>query len=220
LEFSIKTHIAVTGADLTVYINNEKRSLGVSILIAKGDRLTFSPIKAGWRGYIAVKNGFLSQVSLKSQSQYKGITVSTQIKKGELLLVKAARSVVRVDSLEMPGAKSFHSSTIEVYKGPEFEMLSQEIQKQLLLDVFTISSSSNRMATILNEQISGVIPEIITAPVQPGTVQLTPSGKLLILMRDAQTSGGYARVFQGAENAINLVAQKRPNETMTFKLIE
>ena len=37
----------------------------------------------------------------------------------------------------------------------------------------------------------------------PGTVQLTPKGDVMILMRDAQTTGGYPRILQLSDDAIN-----------------
>jgi allophanate hydrolase subunit 2 len=53
-----------------------------------------------------------------------------------------------------------------------------------------------------------------------GTVQLTPSGKLIILMRDNQTCGGYPRVLQLNESAINKLSQKYMNNEIKFELIE
>ena len=53
----------------------------------------------------------------------------------------------------------------------------------------------------------------------PGTVQLTPSGTLIILMRDCQTTGGYPRVLQLSEQGINTLAQKFTNNTIEFKLL-
>ena len=219
LLFDTDTSIAVTGAELTVFINKEERSSCEVLNIKKGDQLSFSSLKAGWRGYVAVKNGFQSQVSLKSQSQYEGVTERKKIAKGDILSVKFKNNVKDNVAIVDYETRFFKSNCIEVYKGPEYEMLSQEIKRQIFDTVFTNSSSSNRMAIILEEEISGAISEIITAPVQPGTIQLTPSGKLLILMRDAQTSGGYARVFQCSEKAINILAQKRPKEVFSFKLI-
>ena len=36
---------------------------------------------------------------------------------------------------------------------------------------------------------------IITSATLPGTVQITPSGRLIILLRDGQTTGGYPRIL-------------------------
>ena len=60
--------------------------------------------------------------------------------------------------------------------------------------------------------------EIISAPVQPGTVQLTPSGQCIVLMRDAQTTGGYARVLQLSERAMHRLSQRRGGDLVQFKI--
>jgi len=61
---------------------------------------------------------------------------------------------------------------------------------------------------------------IITSLVMPGTVQLTPSGKLIVLMRDCQTTGGYPRILQLSDNSINTLAQKMTGQKITLQLLE
>ena len=107
-----------------------------------------------------------------------------------------------------------------MYKGPEFDALNEDQKSKVLDAFFTISNTINRMAIQLEEKIANTLPSIITSPVLPGTIQLTPSGKLIVLMRDCQTTGGYPRVLQLSENSINHIAQKRMKEKCGFKLIE
>jgi len=83
-----------------------------------------------------------------------------------------------------------------------------------------LSSEVSRMGFRLKNQFDTKIKEIITAPVQPGTVQFTPSGQLIILMRDAQITGGYARILQITPEGINQLSQKRQTNTFKFRLIE
>ncbi|MCO4822396.1 MAG: allophanate hydrolase subunit 2 family protein, partial [Flavobacteriaceae bacterium] len=59
---------------------------------------------------------------------------------------------------------------------------------------------------------------IITSLVMPGTVQLTPSGKLIVLMRDCQATGGYPRVLQLSDMAINVMAQKKTGDVIQFNI--
>ena len=75
------------------------------------------------------------------------------------------------------------------------------------------------MAYQLEKEINNQLEPIITSHVLPGTVQLTPSGKLIILMRDAQTTGGYPRILQLAETAINILSQKYTSNKLRFNLI-
>jgi allophanate hydrolase subunit 2 len=60
---------------------------------------------------------------------------------------------------------------------------------------------------------------MLSCPVYPGTVQLTPSGKMIVLMRDAQVTGGYPRILQLSEYAIAVLAQKQPGDKIRFKLV-
>ena len=74
------------------------------------------------------------------------------------------------------------------------------------------------MAYIIEHSLSLSAEEILTAPVQPGTLQLTPSGAMIALMRDAQTTGGYARILQLAEASIDQLARLSPGQHFRFSL--
>jgi allophanate hydrolase subunit 2 len=50
-------------------------------------------------------------------------------------------------------------------------------------------------------------------------VQLTPSGKIIVLMRDAGVTGGYPRILQLTEDSINQLAQKKTGDSISFQLI-
>jgi len=73
------------------------------------------------------------------------------------------------------------------------------------------------MAYQLNERIENNLKPIITSLVLPGTVQLTPSGQLIVLMRDCQTTGGYPRVLQLCEKSISILSQKFTGNTIHFE---
>jgi allophanate hydrolase subunit 2 len=52
----------------------------------------------------------------------------------------------------------------------------------------------------------------------PGTIQLAPSGNLIILMKDCQVIGGYLSVLQLLEVLINCIAKKSSNSQFQFVL--
>lgn len=114
----------------------------------------------------------------------------------------------------------FTKNELQTYPGPEFENLSSHQKKLLEATKFTISNLNNRMGYQLNELIENNVNPIITSAVLPGTVQLTPGGKLIVLMRDAQTTGGYPRVLQLSDDAINLLAQKKTSDLVSFSIIK
>jgi allophanate hydrolase subunit 2 len=51
-------------------------------------------------------------------------------------------------------------------------------------------------------------------------VQLTPGGKIIILMRDAGVTGGYPRILQLSEDAQSRLAQKKVGDPIRFQLLQ
>ena len=60
---------------------------------------------------------------------------------------------------------------------------------------------------------------MISSPVFPGTVQCPPSGKPFLLLADAQTVGGYARIAQVIDADLHLAGQIRPGDSVWFSSV-
>lgn len=219
LYFTKSTYIAITGATFEGILNDKKISHSSRVFVPAGSNLKFKPPKSGVFGYIAIQGGVKMNSVLGSVSYYPKITDEFLLRKDQKLEIKQhtkrEKSFAKVASL-MEQA----NNTIEVYSGPEFHLLSSENQKGLSVSTFKIGSNSNRMGYEIKHTMQLKAKEIITSPVQPGTVQLTPSGDLICLMRDAQTTGGYARVFQLSVDAINKISQKRAGDEIKFKICD
>jgi len=221
LEFEEPARIAICGASFVPKLNGLEIAINRPIEIPSGGILSFGRPSKGFRAYLAIQDGFISDKVLGSASFYNGITDRSQFSKGDVIQFNLnAQSSLPSFSSELDTAMNFEKDVIEVYKGPEFDQLPQEIQLLLNDGAYTVAPNSSRMAYILDHSEAISAKEIITAPVQPGTVQLTPSGKLIVLMRDAQTTGGYARILQLTESAINFLAQNRAGNSVRFKIID
>jgi antagonist of KipI len=61
--------------------------------------------------------------------------------------------------------------------------------------------------------------ELLSEGVTFGTVQLPPGGAPIVLMADAQTTGGYPRVGEVASVDLPLIAQLKPGDRLRFRLI-
>ena len=220
LEFQQDCLISITGADLSTSLNGISIPLNIAIHIKSGDILSFGKRKQGCRAYLAVSGGFQTQIVMKSRSMYKNITNTFKIEKGEILPIASFTFNERTNTNASVKVKSEHfvGLSLEVYKGPEFNLLSNEQQDMLLSSGFSIANENSRMAYQLAETLENQLEPIITSLVLPGTVQLTPSGKLIVLMRDCQTTGGYPRVLQLSELAINRLSQKFTGDLIHFKL--
>lgn len=217
LVFQKSTTIALTGANLSPNLNDQSIDLNRKIKVKKGDVMSFGRRMEGVRCYLAVEGGFKTEYLLGSRSQYQGITSKSKIEVGDVLKMasRVSRSSAEV-SLQYKGTKLL--STTGVYAGPEFSILDKAKQEFLFESEFTLGMN-NRMAYQLQELLPNAIPSILSSAVFPGTVQLTPSGKMIILMRDCQTTGGYPRILQLSESAINSLSQKMQFENVKFQLI-
>lgn len=221
LQFLENTIICISGADFSAMLNETKISLNTQVEIRKNDVLTFGKRIFGSYAYLAVKGGFQSEIMLKSRSFFQNITNEHLLKKEDLLSISSTNKEYSTSNASIKFSKNhFESKEIHCYKGPEFEMLTDFQQKALFEKFFTISKEINRIGYKLNDFIENNLPQILTSAVLPGTVQLTPSGKLIVLMRDCQVTGGYPRILQLSENSINQFAQKTTNDTFRFSLLE
>ena len=217
LEFKKDTIIAVTGSDMNAKLNSFSIQMYNKIDVKEGDLLSFGRFEYGFRTYIAFQGGIKSEKVMKSRSMYNGITKSFKIQKNDKIVLNNSINKSRSTNQEKI-QKLILSNNIECYKGPEFHKLSKENKENLLKKQFSISNNHNRMGYILNEKIKNNIKPIITSHVMPGTVQLTPGGKIIILMRDCQTTGGYPRILQLTNNAINILSQKMTNSEIKFNI--
>jgi antagonist of KipI len=89
------------------------------------------------------------------------------------------------------------------------------------LTEFLISKDSNRMGYRLNGKPLTLVEnkEMISAAVTKGSIQLLPDGQLIILMGDAQVSGGYPKLGFVIENDISKLSQFGSQTKIEFKKI-
>lgn len=217
-EFTTDTFICVTGADFSPKLNGKSLEMMTVYEVEKGSVLSFGKRKYGVRTYIAVQGGIQSEVILKSRSFFKGITAQSQLKKGDQLSIFPKKSYENTGFSKIKILEQlFSSEALDCYPGPEFDQLNEE-QKKRLFQPLTISKDTNRVGYRLNETIKNSLQPMLTSGVLPGTVQLTPSGKLIVLMRDCQVTGGYPRVLQLSEFAVNILSQKMYGNKFQFIL--
>lgn len=219
LKFNEDTVICITGADMTAMCNDIIIRQNRRTPINAGDLLSFGKLKNGFRTYLAILGGFQSEEILNSRSMYANITSQFRIKKNDMLYVKKELSLntesysnVKIDDT------FFNQTCLDVFKGPEYDQLNEYQQKELVSNLHIVSKDNSRMAYQLDGVLLNKLEPIITSLVMPGTVQLTPSGKLIVLMRDCQATGGYPRVLQLSDMAINVMAQKKTGDVIQFNI--
>ncbi len=86
---------------------------------------------------------------------------------------------------------------------------------------FIVSHQSDRMGyrlsslpLLLKEPI-----ELISSPVDAGTIQLLPDGNCIVLMADHPTTGGYPRIASVIKADLPKLAQAKPGQSIHFRMI-
>lgn len=218
LHFEKSCYIALTGALFSPILNGDSIPMHTRVYVEPNSTLKLGNAREGMYGYLAIQGGYELKEVLGSCSYYLSVAPHLKIEKGQQINYHSSNQKASNFSRVAPVTNHFDGNLLEVNKGPEFSSLSKTHREKLLSTKYTIGQSSNRMSIQLEHKESLSASEIITSPVQPGTIQLTPSGKLMALMRDAQTTGGYARVLQLTPEAIQRLAQKKMGSKVRFGL--
>ncbi|MEP2238580.1 MAG: biotin-dependent carboxyltransferase family protein [Maribacter sp.] len=218
LIFEKETYIALGGAKMSATLNNLPIQNYKVYTIEKGDILSFGKLEKGFRSYLAVKGGFTSEEVLGSRSFYQPITKYNRLTDNDAVSFFVQQDFQPKIS-EIKVASFLNESVLEVNKAPEFDILTDKQLEEIFSRTFTVAHENNRMAYQLSETIQPHTVSMLTSATIPGTVQLTPAGKLIVLMKDGQTTGGYPRAVQLTDKAICILAQKKGGDSVRFKLV-
>ena len=232
--------IAFTGGGSSLLINNQPAPFNRAIRVKASSLLSLKPSPTGCRTYLAVSGGFKAKIDLKSSSTYKtasfGGYKGRALKSGDLLEWnhhKEPISIKMINSLVLRGhdfnvagwSIDFNSpgkeKNIRVFRGPEWDYFEDQTKKTLFANSFSISNQSDRMGYRLTGSplILSRNRELISTAVCMGTIQVTHEGNLVILMADAQTTGGYPRIAMVAAVDLPGCAQLRPGDRLHFSEI-
>ena len=217
VEFEEDTFICLSGARFSSKLNSEPLENDTVVKVKKGDRLSFGVLQKGFRAYLGVKGGVKEEKVLGSRSFYFPLTKRSRVIENSEINFEPSGFVPKIS--EMKVHEFLESKTIEVHKGPEYDLLNENQLSRLFSEAFTISKENNRMAYQLTEYLEGHSQKMLTSATLPGTVQLTPAGRIIILMKDGQTTGGYPRILQLTNNSICVLAQKKFGDTIKFKWV-
>ncbi|MGQ9507561.1 MAG: biotin-dependent carboxyltransferase family protein [Candidatus Bathycorpusculaceae bacterium] len=199
-----KTHIAITG----------------------GDAVSFDKMKSGCRAYLSIRGGINTPFVLGSRSTYirggfGGIN-GRQLKTGDIIEGFAARLLKSEYSVPEDLIPQFTGQfTIHVILGPQTDMFTENGIRTFLSSQYKVTSEADRMGYRLEGPLieHKAKADIVSDALLPGAVQVPKNGKPILIMQDAQTTGGYPKIAVAITPDISLLGQAKPNDTIMFSKI-
>lgn len=216
--------IALAGGYFKGTLNEQPLPFYRTITVKDGDIIRIGNVIFGTRTYLAVRGTIAEEKWLGSHSAVniymESFGLESHFSNGRMVEYQTPPPIERrlIERAKHP----IHAecAIVRTTSGPDFEKFPIEMVQEFYEKIFTVSNEYNRMGYKLNEALGSFISnkESISSGILPGTIQVTNEGKPIILMRDAQTTGGYPRIANVVEEDIDLVAQMKQGNELKFIL--
>ena len=206
--------LALTGADMQWQLNGSPVAR-YCVLYLDGDYLLRGSVaRRGCRGYLGIRGQW--DVPRVLGSAERGLLGTASISQGFTVTIDADEMAdFRNELLPESEPVVQQPLSVETLPGPEWSWLDRRQQDWVLGQDFRVGTQSDRQGIRLVSvwAVAWEFPSLLSSPVLPGTVQLTPSGPIL-LGPDAHTVGGYPRILQAVD--CHPAFQLRPGERLRF----
>ncbi len=223
--------LALSGANMRADIDGRAITNHSAFTLKAGARLSFGFVQNGARAYLAVAGGLDGDIFAGSRSTYSPAGIGGH--KGRAL---KAGDVLTGLGLEQQVGAAFpkylcpilsKSIVLRVQKGPEFlSHINGDSRRRLFTNEFTAHSRSNRMGAQLSLSRADQPPlslsqdeSLISSPLLPGTLQITPNGMPILSGIDSHCTGGYARALTVIAADHWLMGQIAPGTQIYFRRV-
>ncbi|MHC1742414.1 MAG: biotin-dependent carboxyltransferase family protein [Syntrophobacteraceae bacterium] len=224
-EFLSDTPFAVTGADQKARLNAAPITNWSCHGAEAGDILTLEFPTIGCRTYVALSGGVDVAVVMGSRSTYLrggfGGFHGRALQQGDVLDrgAVAGRPIEHIPAKYIP--RYLEEPTLRVVPGPQDDCITDEGMAAFLSHPYEVTRRSDRMGCALSgpeiQHRAGA--DIISDGIVSGSVQVPGNRQPIVLMADAQTTGGYVKIATVASFDLPLAAQVLPGSRVRFEAI-
>lgn len=222
-----ETVIAITGADMESCMDGQPVDSSQPISVREGQTLSLGYAREGCRTYIAVSGGIDVPEVMGSRSTNLKCAIGGYhgrgLKSGDMLDLFApvtTYETVKDEHYERPDYKK--RLTLRVVMGPQEDYFTSGGIETFLSGTYSITDASDRMGCRLEgpaiESINGT--DIVSDAIVPGAIQIPSNGKPIILLKDRQTTGGYAKIATVVSDDLWKLAQAKPGDKVEFERVE
>lgn len=192
--------LAVCGAPFEVRLDGRPQRMEWAFAARAGQLLSIDGPLQGQRALLALQGGVLGG--------------ARELHAGDPLVLGAAAPGLKPRGLHAP----VWTPLLRALPAPEYALLTAEQRALLWRQTWTVSPHSDRMGLRLQgDALRLAVGSLLSHGVQPGLLQLPPSGQPILLGVDAQATGGYPRLLCVIAADLWKLAQARPGAALQFQ---
>jgi biotin-dependent carboxylase-like uncharacterized protein len=213
--------IALTGADCSARLDNTPLVVGHRVVVEAGQTLDLSAARSGIRAYLCLSGGIDVPQVLGSRSTDLSAGIGgldgRLMRDGDVLKISQSTLPSRAPAAVLLPQMG---SMIRVIPGPDADEFAPDWRDALLQASWKVTNQSNRMGYRLDGPalIRRATEELRSHAVFPGVIQVPAGGAPIVLMADAQATGGYPRIASVIAADQWRLAQIAPGRSIQFAL--
>jgi len=228
-DFAFTAHddllMAVTGAPMTVLVDNVERTMWEPLSVNAGQRVSLRDMSAGLRTYIAVHSSFEVPMLLDSCAPDTVIGFGVPLAAGCTLRVKRSTPPVINPYFDMSlfnlGVLIPYfgdEALIDVTDGPDAALFGGTGHR-LFHSQYEVTTKSNHIGL----RMTGELPsrtesgEVVSRGVPVGAVEVPPGDELLVLHRGRGVTAGYPVLAVVTPLSLDDLGQVRPGQKVRFR---
>ena len=217
--------LAVTGADVDVWVAGERASTWCSVDAGDGAEIAVSPARRGVRAYLAIAGGIDVPPVLGSASTDVGAAFGGAVlKPGEAFATTGGHHLT-TDPIAYPADAAWDLAApalLRAMRGPDAPLVGEDALAALTHAAFRGSARSSRQALRLEGaklDLPASAAELPSFGLCAGCVQVTADGSPIVLLSEHQTTGGYPVALCVITADIARAAQVRPGDPVRFAMV-
>src|SRR6476646_1225588 len=229
LHFQEQRIVAWCGGEFDVRVGPMALPAGHATLVRAGDELKFGRPEIGCRAWLAISGGInvpfvLGSRSTDLRANFGGFD-GRALRDGDVVPLCTWRGsspqAAGISSWTAPydwvSPASRHPS-LRFIRGVDWNRFDDVTIQRFTNHEFNVSPDSDRMGVRLDgpELKREEETDLISEAVAPGTIQVPPSGKPILLLGDCQTIGGYPKIAHVITVDLGVAAQLRAGDGVRF----
>ncbi len=230
LRFENERIVAWCGGEFDVQIGSRALPAGHVAYLQAGEELKFGRAQIGCRCWLAISGGIDVPVVLGSRStdlranfgglEGRALRDGDQLSLGEFRQSETA-AAAGISSWTAPhdwASPASRHPSLRFIRGVDWNRFNDVTIQRFTQHELTVSPDSDRMGVRFDgsELKREDETDLISEAVAPGTIQVPPSGKPILLLGDCQTIGGYPKIAHVITVDLGTAAQLRAGDGVRF----